>query len=135
MTQSLLIVVDDEREMGEYVSDIAESVGFETSIARSVTEFRKIADSHEPEVVVLGLVMPDIDGIELIRELHEKNSEASIILISGFDSAYIKLAAKIARARGLRLIGHLGKPFRSEEMKSLLGWATCFGEFTVVNAP
>ena len=117
-----LLVVDDEVGLAATVSDLAEELGFRPSATSSPEEFKQLYD-HEYDVIVLDLLMPDVDGIELIRFLSEAGCEASIVLMSGFDAHVLQAATELARAQGLRVVGSVKKPIRLDELESILGQA------------
>ena len=119
MIQPWLIVVDDEPEMGEFVCNVATKQGFNAVKATHATEFvTQYID--EASVVILDLFMPDIDGIELIRFLGKRKSNASIILMSGVDKSVLYSAQELALELGLHLLGTMSKPFRKDELVALL---------------
>ncbi len=114
-----LIVVDDQKSMGEFVCDIAETAGFNAMHYIRASEF---IENHEKKsaVIVLDLLMPDIDGIEMIRLLAGMQSEAALILISGVDKTVLHSAQELAIEHGLNLAGTLQKPFHVFELKKIL---------------
>ena len=118
-----LLVVDDEVELAATVSDLAEEIGFSPSATSNPEEFKRLYD-RDFDVIVLDLLMPEVDGIELLRFLAEADCEASIILMSGFDAHVLQAAAELARAQGLRVVGSVKKPIRLEELEPLLVSAT-----------
>ncbi|MGI9132549.1 MAG: response regulator, partial [Rhodoferax sp.] len=75
---------------------------------------------EKPDVIVLDLTMPEIDGIEIIETLADTGYAGRLILASGFIVDFIDLAAFLARARGLNLVGVLHKPFRMAQLQDLL---------------
>ncbi len=119
MIQPWLIVVDDEPEMGEFVCNVAIKQGFNAIKATHATEFVN-QYKDKASVVVLDLFMPDIDGIELIRFLGKRKSNASIILMSGVDKSVLYSAQELALELGLHLLGTMSKPFRKDELVVLL---------------
>lgn len=123
MIRPWLMVVDDETDMGEFVCAVAEKGGFNAINTDQAGEF--IARFQDDlAVVVLDLFMPGVDGIELIRFLGERQSTAHVILMSGVDSSVLHSAKELAVELGLDVIGTLNKPFRRDELKSLLGKVT-----------
>ncbi len=114
-----LVVIDDEPAMGGFVCDVAEQAGFETQQFNNAIRFMEQFPSHA-DVIVLDLMMPGIDGIELIRFLAKQRSPARLILMSGFDSSVLHSAEKLAIEQQLNFTGSLNKPFRHEELAQLL---------------
>ena len=66
-------------------------------------------------------MMPDMDGIEVLRLLGEQRCKARIVLMSGMNKRVIETAEKLAHTLGLSVVGHLQKPFPLAELKLVLG--------------
>ncbi len=60
-----LVVVDDEPEFAEYVRKVAAGLGFEVQVTTGAAAFKKAYDAFDPGVIVLDVVMPETDGIEV----------------------------------------------------------------------
>ncbi len=114
-----LLVVDDERDMGRFVCSVAQGLGFSTAAAGNTGEFAQLF-KRKTEVIVLDLLMPDVDGVELIRFLAENKSTAALILMSGVDKNVLHSAEQLAREQGLNVLGTLSKPFRKKNLAELL---------------
>ncbi len=115
-----LLVVDDEMEIADLVATVAEMAGFAPTILTDSREFEKIYNQGEFHTIVLDLVMPELDGIEILRQLAAQRSRAQIILMSGFDGATLYTANQLASAHGLDIVCSISKPFRIGEMKTVL---------------
>lgn len=114
-----LIVIDDEADLAGFVCDVAEQAGFKTEQYNDAELFRTQYDKSAT-VIVLDLIMPEVDGIEIIRFLAETGSDALLVLMSGFDSSVLHSAQKLAAEQGLNIVGSLNKPFRHDELHQLL---------------
>ena len=60
------IVVDDDPNVADFVTTVARNCGYDTRIALSLTELKKIHAAFEPTVIALDLTMPGADGIEVM---------------------------------------------------------------------
>lgn len=76
-------------------------------------------DGTEIDLLVTDLQMPVMDGVELLRHLGERKTEASIVLISAVSSEILKAAERIAGAHHLDIIGTIEKPMKKQEMREL----------------
>ena len=114
-----ILILDDEVDVGEFVSAAAQGMGFECTATTDATTFLK-ALTPDTTLILLDLLMPDMDGIELLRLLGEQKCKASIVLMSGVDKRVLETAAQLAQVLGLSLVGHLQKPFRLAELEGIL---------------
>lgn len=110
-----VLVVDDDEVLLETAVDTLASLGVNASKARSGKEALELIEARHKEgndyrVVIVDMKMPDIDGVETIRRIHEEvNSSIPALLISAYDWSDIEKSAKEAGANGF-----LAKPlFRS----------------------
>jgi len=114
-----IVLIDDDRVVGEIVSALAKSMELKCEITKTPDEFF----SHigpDTSVILLDLVMPEMDGIEILRLLGERGCKARIILMSGINIRVIETAKKLAQSLGLSVVGHLQKPFPVAELQALL---------------
>lgn len=120
MEQPTLLVIDDERALAEFVAHVAGECGFRPVLTSNDLEFRDAFRAEKPDIVVLDLGMPGMDGVELLRFLAEQDSRAPVLIISGFDRRVLESAFRLGEALGLEMIGPLEKPVRAEVLERLL---------------
>lgn len=72
-----LLVVDDQPALGEIVRRTAEGLDYEVVVTTHAEEFMAEYESFDPTAIVLDIVMPDIDGIELVGWSNESAALAS----------------------------------------------------------
>jgi EAL domain-containing protein (putative c-di-GMP-specific phosphodiesterase class I)/CheY-like chemotaxis protein len=117
--QPKILVIDDEVDHATLVCEIAQQAGFEAEKYTNASLFME--QYNEPtDVIILDLVMPGVDGIEIIRYLANKKCNALLILMSGFDSGVLHSAQKLAKEQGLNFVSSLNKPIRPKQLKQLL---------------
>ena len=120
MRKPLLLIVDDQLSMGELVADVAEDLGFDTVTTTSAKQFQAAYLESDPLAIVMDIVMPDMDGNELLGWLASKDSDTPVVIMSGFEGKYVELAQMLAVERGAIVIGTLVKPFLIDELEMLL---------------
>ena len=113
-----LLVIDDEPDISQFIADAAEMAGYLCEVTSTADHFKQALDP-EPSLIVMDLVMPDMDGIELLRFLGERKCQATIVLMSGFDKRVLRVAEDLANEHGLHVAARLQKPFRLSELLSL----------------
>lgn len=120
MRQPRLLVIDDEPALAEFVAQVAAECGFAPTLTADDRTFRDAVVAERPEIVVLDLGMPGMDGVELLRFLAEEGHRAPVLIISGFDRRVLESAFRLGEALGLTMVGPLEKPVRFEELESVL---------------
>jgi EAL domain-containing protein (putative c-di-GMP-specific phosphodiesterase class I)/CheY-like chemotaxis protein len=119
MPSDRIVVIDDDRVVGEIVSALAKAMGLQCDATRTPEDFFSRV-GPETSLILLDLVMPDMDGIEILRLLGERHCKARIVLMSGVNIRVIETAKKLAQSLGLAVIGHLQKPFPIGQLQELI---------------
>jgi DNA-binding NtrC family response regulator len=84
MSSPRILVVDDEADIRGLLSEILAEEGYEIEVAADAASARRAAARQEPDLVLLDIWMPDMDGITLLREWNEKNSlRCPVVMLSG----------------------------------------------------
>lgn len=81
--KSLILVVDDEPDIRELVKDILEDEGYRVVIAGDGIEARNAFSTASPNLVLLDIWMPDVDGISLLKEFKQQDPTVTIVMMSG----------------------------------------------------
>jgi DNA-binding response OmpR family regulator len=118
--RSRILVIDDHRDFGDLVRRVAEKAGFEVMVTDTADRFRELCAAFAPDIICLDIVMPQEDGIELIRWLAGTGSRAAIYIISGHSPAYARAAIELGRSRGLNMEGALQKPVTLATLRDVL---------------
>ncbi|SFK03657.1 sigma-54-dependent transcriptional regulator [Methylophaga sulfidovorans] len=79
----LILVVDDEPDIRELIKDILEDENYEVRIAADGQEAQQIFNEQQPDLILLDIWMPDIDGISLLKEFKQQNRNVTIVMMSG----------------------------------------------------
>lgn len=109
-TQTHVLVIDDEPQILRALKTILGAKGFRISTASRGEEGLALATALEPDLIILDLSLPDINGIEVTRQLRQW-SQTPIIILSVRDSEQDKVAALDRGADD-----YLTKPFGIEEL-------------------
>jgi CheY-like chemotaxis protein len=107
-----VLIVDDDRELAEALAEVLGAEGHEPRIARDGSEGLKSVYEREPDLILLDVEMPILDGPGMLRRLDGRDPDQGstrIILVSG-----LPRLASLAATLGIRHI--LRKPFTSETL-------------------
>jgi two-component system nitrogen regulation response regulator NtrX len=97
-----VLIVDDEQSIVQSLSGLLSDEGFEVSTAVNGYEALKVIDSESPDVVLLDIWMPGIDGIETLKEIKKYNSHIQVIIITGHGT--IETAVKATKLGAFDLV-------------------------------
>ena len=115
-----LLIVDDDRPFAaELVAD-GERLGLVVKAVHDSSTFEATLQSWNPTIIAMDLVMPESDGLELLRICGRLKYRGPLILMSGGFELYLKMAEGIALSQNLRVAGKLPKPFRKNQFAYLL---------------
>ncbi|HMN45221.1 MAG TPA: sigma-54 dependent transcriptional regulator, partial [Povalibacter sp.] len=84
MSAARILVVDDESEIRGLLKEILADEGYEVDVAADAAEARTRRAQHDPDLVLLDIWMPDMDGITLLREWSQTNgANCPVVMMSG----------------------------------------------------
>ena len=83
MTTKKIMVVDDEDSIRQSLSDVLKDEGFKVISARDGQEALKLLDSTQPDLVLLDIWMPGMDGTEVLKRIKTARPGLQVIMISG----------------------------------------------------
>ncbi len=111
MSEPRVLVVDDESNITDLVSMALRYEGFEVETAASGREAIRMVEKFRPEVVVLDVMLPDVDGFAVTERLKSARVKVPILFLTARDAVEDKV-------RGLTLGGddYVTKPFSLEEL-------------------
>lgn len=115
-----LLVVDDQVGLARVISRVAEGLGYETRIASCPFAATEIFVEFRPDVVILDMIMPGKDGIDVLNEMLLTGEKTRVVVTSGLSDAYLRLAQGVARFHEVETVDVLRKPFRRDELTQLL---------------
>ena len=108
--QTRILVVDDDPQALRYVRHVVSRAGYQAIVTGDPQEVPALVAKAEPHLVLLDLMLPDHDGIELMQELH-RTARVPVIILSIYGQDEI-----IARAFDLGAADYVVKPFSPTEL-------------------
>lgn len=119
MNQPRLLVVEDDSCMADLICLLAQEAQFNASICEGA-HFTAIYQQWKPDVILLDILMPGMDGFEILRYLHQQQSRARVVLLS-VSERYRQTAELMGLELNLLIAANIAKPFHASDLQRLLG--------------
>jgi excisionase family DNA binding protein len=104
----LVLIVDDDPRIREFVRVNLEMDGFAVREAGSAEEGLEALEAEPPDLILLDVMMPQVDGWEMLQQIHERTGVGAIPVVM-FSGKIDERSAAEAESRGAQ--GFIGKPF------------------------
>lgn len=114
-------MIDDDAAIAEIVRAVAEDLGYEVRTTQSADQFAEWHESFKPDMVILDLVMPEVDGIELAQWLAHVRSKARVVFLTGHNPRFTDAARHLAENGDLKSVTTLTKPVSIAVLRQVLG--------------
>ncbi len=115
-----ILIVDDEPDILETLPDVLHKWGHRTFVARNGAEGVQLFGEHHIDFVITDMKMPEMDGVELLHHILQKDSGAMVIFLTGYPSLDTAITALRSGA-----YDYLVKPVNLDELKLKIGRASC----------
>jgi len=118
MSSWKILLVDDEEDFIATLAERLEMRGMQTETANSGEEALRILNENPPEIVVMDVMMPGMNGLECLRRIRQTQPGLPVILLTGIGSTREGI-------QGLELgaVNYLMKPLQIEELIAKIGEA------------
>ncbi len=127
LTAPRILVIDDDGDFRRSMKLMVEPTGIATLAVRDICSLLTLRPCPN-DIVFIDLVMPGIDGIQVLGELARSQVQSKIVLMSGRSADVLETAASIGRGLGLWMGGVLKKPFRLAQLHTLVAETTSVGK-------
>ena len=120
MPEKRLLICDDEPAFGRFVKNVAEELGYEVRVTTEGHAFIDAYETFEPTTIILDMIMPGMDGNELVLWLAKRKCTARVIIITGYTPDYARHAKILAEFKGLGPVTTLHKPVEVSTLRAVL---------------
>ena len=111
LSKGRILVVDDEADIRESLETLLDLEGYSVELAQNATEGLRKMESGHYDLVLLDLMMPDRSGMEVLKEVRERDTETPIIMITAYGSVEVAVNALKAGASY-----YFSKPWDNEKL-------------------
>ena len=115
-----LLVIDDEQSICDFIRRVAETQGFEVVTVVTHDQFQAAYATFKPSAILLDLMMPNVDGVALLKQLAAQGCAAKLLIMSGFHPELLNNTRKLGAGYDLDVRGTLHKPFGLAELQKAL---------------
>lgn len=112
---SSILLVEDDSDLSEVLTEVLTIARYEVWAAPNGAVAEEMYYQRRPDLVIADLIMPEVDGIELIVNLRRKDSSVRILAISG-GARKITADSQLEIARKLGAQQTLAKPFSNDQL-------------------
>lgn len=113
MKYKKVLVVDDQYGIRLLLKEVFSKDKLHYFQAENGTKALEIISAEKPDLILLDMKMPGMDGLELLRHIRELNMGAKVIMMTAYGELDM-----VAQASELGALSHFTKPFDIEELRS-----------------
>lgn len=110
-----ILVVDDEENAREALSKILIHDGYDVSSVANGLEALNFLRSREVELIITDINMPEMNGLEFLRELHRNRPQSNVIMLTAYGEVESYL-----EAMNLGAFEYINKPVKYDELKKVI---------------
>lgn len=86
----LILVVDDEKNVCDFLADFLEFQGYQAITTRSCKEALRLLSTRSLDLILLDIIMPEMNGLEFLAHLQKQNNKIPVIVITGSKDENVK---------------------------------------------
>jgi len=113
-----ILIIDDENDLRDMMKEVLEGEGYQVFCASNGAAGIQLNEAMNPDVILLDLNMPAMDGIETLRNIRNTDSNVDVVILTGYGCP-----DTIRDAADLNVSEYLSKPFENKELLSIIGRA------------
>ncbi|WP_100405750.1 response regulator [Bacillus solitudinis] len=110
-----ILVVDDQYGIRVLLSEILQKDGYQIFQAANGVQALNIVEKDKPDLVLLDMKIPGMDGLEILKRIKEKHAEIDVIMMTAYGELNL-----INEAMQLGAITHFAKPFDIDDIREVI---------------
>jgi len=108
-----ILIVDDQFGIRILLNEVLQKEGYDTYQAANGIQALEIVSKHSPDLVLLDMKIPGMDGIEILKRMRVIDKEIRVIIMTAYGELDM-----IQEAKDLGALTHFAKPFDIDEIRS-----------------
>jgi len=117
-TKRRVVIIDDDQAFAAMLTKLVVSLGHE-ALVKSDPRISDTFEVRDSDVVFVDILMPHVNGIQVLEQLNRQNVKSAIVLMSGYDQ-FLDAAVQAAKNLDIQLSGVLHKPIRLADVQTIL---------------
>lgn len=107
-----ILIVDDQYGIRILLNEVFQKEGYQTFQAGNGQDALSILKEHKPDLVLLDMKIPGMDGIEILKRMKAKEESIQVIIMTAYGELDL-----IQKAKDLGALSHFAKPFDIDEIR------------------
>ncbi len=112
---SKILIVDDEKDVCDFIQNYFRKRKIESAIANSGSQALVMFANYKPDLVLLDIKMPGLDGLHVLETIKKETPEAKVMMLSGEENE-----ETVNRAKQLGAIDFIHKPLELKELSKVI---------------
>lgn len=121
MTPARVLIVEDDPMLRRYLEDALQECGYVTHVAGNGREAAQWLQSHEVDIVLTDVLMPEQDGVRLVAEIRQHRKSLPVVAMSGRGRTDLSVDS-LSLVRAMGVDATLEKPFSLAELERTLAF-------------
>ena len=113
-----ILIIDDEPDLRDLYQKLLELKGYHVYCAASGPEGIQLNEQNNPDLIILDMHMPEMDGISTLRNIRKTDDSVIVVILTGY-----ACPDTIRDAIDLNVSEYLSKPFENNELLNVIGKA------------
>lgn len=118
-----ILIVDDQFGIRILLNEVLQKEGYETFQAANGVQALQIVEEHHPDLVLLDMKIPGMDGIEILTRMKEIEKDTRVIIMTAYGELDM-----IQKAKDLGALAHFAKPFDIDDIRHAVKNAVSLNE-------
>ncbi len=107
-----LLLVDDEIDVCDFMKKFFKERSFEVFVAYNGQEAMELVELKKPQIIILDIRMPVMDGMAVLKELHKANSDSKVIIVTAIEDP-----SRAEEAMRFGAVDYITKPLLLEQLE------------------